>query len=63
MTYPDVPATPEEVAAAEDAALRTQARLLSLALLEFVESIRDVGCGSPDCPGCAPLKGDASKCN
>jgi hypothetical protein len=63
MTYPDVPATPEEDEAAEDLALRTEAKLFVAALAEFLESIRDVGCGSPDCPGCAPLRGDVRQCN
>jgi hypothetical protein len=60
MTYTDVPVTPDEDEAFrlldEDLALHAAARLCAEAILEYLDEIRDTGCGSLDCPGCAPLQ-------
>jgi hypothetical protein len=60
MTYSDIPVTPEEDAAFEeldgDLALRTEVKRFHEALVEYLDEIRDTGCGSEDCPGCATLQ-------
>jgi len=60
MTYPGVPVTPEEDEAfrllTEDLALHAAARSCAEAIMEYLDELRDAGCGSEDCPGCAPLQ-------
>jgi hypothetical protein len=59
MNYTGIPVTPEEDEAfrllAEDLALHAAARSCAEAIMEYIDELRDAGCGSEECPGCATL--------